>query len=54
MYFFKKSRGQTHTMTPPTIYMRDVWFPNITTLLASASVFSIDVNIVRNKRDKDR
>jgi hypothetical protein len=49
--FFKKNRNQTHTMTPPTIYMRDVWFPNITTFISIG--FNIDVNVIRDHRDKE-
>jgi len=50
VFFFKKGKDLSQTLTPPTVYMRDVWVPNINALKLSG--FHIDVNIVRNLKDK--
>jgi hypothetical protein len=50
VFFFKKGKDLSQTLTPPTVYMEQVWVPNINTL--NLSGFHIDVNIVRNSKDK--
>jgi len=50
VFFFKKGRDLSQTLTPPTVYMEQVWVPNINTL--NLHGFHIDVNIVRNLKDK--
>jgi RNA 3'-terminal phosphate cyclase len=50
--FFKRSQKDPHTMTPPTIYMRDVWLPNVSKI--GVRPMDIEVNIVRVHRDKEK
>lgn len=50
VYFPKKKN--TLTLTPPTIYMRDVWQPNVNKLVSQG--FYVDVNIIRNQKDKGK
>jgi hypothetical protein len=53
---FKKSQKNPDTLTPPTIYMRDVWLTNINTLDIGSMrgrAMAIGVNIVRHHRDKE-
>jgi RNA 3'-terminal phosphate cyclase len=53
--FFKRKGNKpspSTTLTPPTIYMRDVWLPNINSL--GGQGMDITVNIVRNHNDKKK
>lgn len=53
--FFKRDREKEHTLTPPTVYMQHVWLQNINKVATEKKwpAFHIDVNVVRNKRDKE-
>jgi hypothetical protein len=58
---FKKNRMNADTLTPPSIYMKEVWAPNINNYLsridgeALAMVtkhFDIDVKVIRHHKDR--
>lgn len=49
--FFPKDKSNPHTLTPPTKYMLDVWWPNMNTLNLMQRSHEITVNITRDHRD---
>ena len=52
---FKKNRMNADTLTPPSIYMKDVWAPNINSYLSTITTprhFDIDVKVIRHHKDR--
>ena len=52
---FKKNQMNADTLTPPSIYMKEVWAPNINTYLDNMTTprhFDINVKIIRHHKDR--
>jgi len=49
--YFGRDKKNKRTLTPPTRYMLDVWWPNMKQLKLFSHPHEIDVNVVRDQRD---